>query len=157
MIKIRALKKKDIPQMVNLYLEFVKDQMDRNRYCKRRDYDYFNRKPDYYEKVIRSSHDEIFIGEDKGILVGCMAVSKYAPDFLFEFDNYAYLCDGFVRKAYRTSKLSFYLYEACEKWAKEKNCKYLTAYAYAFNKKAQTGFRVKKIEPYKIIYIKEIN
>ena len=155
MTKVRALRKKDIPQMISLYSEFLKDQSDKNKYC-HISYAPFCKKTQYYENMINSEHGKIFIGEDAGTLVGCMAVLKCTPDFLFEFDSYAYLCDGFVKENYRISKLSFYLYEACEQWAKENNCKYLAAYAYASNKKAQIGFQAKKLDPYKITYIKEI-
>ena len=97
------------------------------------------------------------MGKENNNVVGFMAISKKNPGFFFEFDYYAYLYDGFIKEDYRTSRLSFYLLEACEKWAKEKHCKYITAYTYAFNKKVQTCFEFKKMEPYKITYIKEIN
>ncbi len=155
MMKIRKLKKEDIPQMINLYAEFLKDQYGRNKYYVG-DYS-FKRGSEYYEKIIKSDRDEIFIGEDNGNVAGFTTISISSPNSSLKFESYGYLYDGFIREEYRTSKLSFCLFNECEKWAKEKNCKYITAYAYAFNKKVQVCFQAKKMEPYKITYIKEIN
>lgn len=155
MIKIRKLKRADIPQMISLYTEFLKDQYGRNKYYKG---DYSSkRSSEYYEKVIKSDCDEIFIGEDNGKVAGFTTISISSPNSSFEFERHGYLYDGFIREEYRTSKLSFCLFNECEKWAKEKNCKYITAYAYAFNKKVQICFQAKKMEPYKITYIKKIS
>lgn len=155
MIKIRKLKKEDIPQMINLYAEFLRDQYGRNKYYEG-DYS-FKRGSKYYEKVIKSDCDEIFIGEDNGNVAGFTTISISSPNSSWEFKSHGYLYDGFIKEEYRTSKLSFCLFNECEKWAKEKNCKYITAHAYAFNKKVQVCFQAKKMEPYKITYIKKIN
>ena len=155
MIKIRKLKKEDIPQMINLYAEFLRDQYGRNKYYEG-DYS-FKRGSEYYEKVIKSDCDEIFIGEDNGNVAGFTTISISSPNSSWEFKSHGYLYDVFIKEEYRTSKLSFCLFNECEKWAKEKNCKYITAHAYAFNKKVQVCFQAKKMEPYKITYIKKIN
>lgn len=156
MIRIRALKDEDIPQLLNLQLEFLKDQYYRNKY--------FNgivkinpNEASRYRKTINSNSCTIFVGMDNNTLVGFAAVSIHNPDFFFEFGRHGYMYDGFVKEDYRTTKLSFKLYSACEKWAKEKGCKYVTTYAYSFNEKVQTCFKAKKMEPYKIVYIKKLD
>ena len=53
MIKIRKLKKEDIPQMINLYAEFLRDQYGRNKYYEG-DYS-FKRGSEYWERIVRLS------------------------------------------------------------------------------------------------------
>lgn len=154
MIAVRELKKEDISQLINLHAEFLKDQYGRNKYSKGNFK--VNKYSEYYEKIINSDRCKIFVGVDGNIVAGFSAVSINEPGFFFEFDRYGYMYDGFVSEPYRTTTLSFNLYNACEKWAKEKGCKYITAYAYNFNEKVQTCFKAKKMEPYKITYIKEL-
>ena len=154
MIAVRELKKEDISQLINLHAEFLKDQYGRNKYFKGSVHVTIN--PERYEKVINSNRCKVFVGVDNDTLAGFSAVSINEPGFFFEFDKYGYMYDGFVSEKYRTTMLSFNLYNACEKWAKEQGCKYITAYAYNFNKKVQTCFKAKKMEPYKITYIKEL-
>lgn len=155
MLDIRELRKDDIPQMLNLYTEFLKDQYGRNKYF--RGNVKVNKNFERYEKLINSDNCKIFVGMDNNTLVGFAAVSIHNPDFFFEFDRHGYMYDGFVKEDYRTTKLSFKLYSTCEKWAKEKGCKYVTTYAYSFNEKVQTCFKAKKMEPYKIVYIKKLD
>ncbi len=93
-------------------------------------------------------------------MAGFTTISISSPNSSLKFESYGYLYDGFIREEYRTSKLSFCLFNECEKWAKEKNCKYITAYAYAFNKKVQVCFRAKKMEKCKDLFnklIKKLN
>lgn len=154
MLDIRELKKEDIPQVLDLYEEFLKDQYERNKYFKGNVY--ANKNFKRYEKMINSDKSKFFIGADNTIVAGFAAVSICDPGFFYEFDKYGYMYDGFVKEEYRTTTLSFRLYNACEKWAREKGCKYITAYAYSFNKKVQTCFKAKNMESYKITYIKEL-
>ena len=154
MVTVRELKKEDIPQLINLHTDFLNDQYGRNKYFK--DSIHATIKSERYEKVISSDRCKVFVGVDNDTLAGFSTVSINEPGFFFEFDKYGYMYDGFVSEKYRTTMLSFNLYNACEKWAKEKGCKYITAYAYNFNEKVQTCFKAKKMEPYKITYIKEL-
>lgn len=155
MIITRKLEKGDISQLLDLYFELLKDHFERNKYSKGtiKSYRDFN----YYNEIIDSDKRKIFLGVDGNLVVGFATVAINEPDFFFEFDKYAYMYDGFVKEEYRKTMLSFQLYNACEEWALEKGCKYVTAYAYSFNKKVQTCFKAKKMEPYKITYIKELN
>lgn len=155
MLDVRKLKKEDIPQMINLYPEFLKDQYGRNKYYEG-DYK-FKRSSEYYEKILKAEDNAIFVGEEDGVIAGFIAIAKNSPNFFFEFDSHAYLFDGFIKEKYRTSKLGLSLFNECEKWAKEKNCKYITTYAYDFNKTVQVCFKSQKMEPYKISYIKKID
>ncbi len=154
-LEVRKLKEEDISQVLSLYNEFLEDQYSKNKYAVG-DYG-FKKSSVYYEKVIRSDRDEIFVGDDCGEVVGFVAISIVLPNFFSEFGSHGYLYDGFVKEEYRTSKLSFRLFNACEKWAKEKNCEYITTYAYAFNRRVQICFQSQKMEPYKITYIKKLS
>jgi len=155
MLEVRRLKKEDIPQMISLYPDFLKDQYGRNKYYEG-DYN-FKRSFESYDKIINSANKVIFVGVKDGVIAGFMAVAKNSPNFFFEFDNHAYLFDGFIKEEYRTSKLGLCLFKTCEEWAKEKNCKYITTEAYDFNKEVQVCFKSQKMEPYKISYIKKID
>ena len=155
MLDIRGLRKEDIPQILDLYIEFLKDQYGRNKYFKGKPQE--NKNFEHYEKLINSDKCKMFVGADGDFVAVFSTVAVCESGFFFEFSEFGYMYDGFTKEEYRTTTLSFRLYNACESWAKVKGCKYITAYAYSFNEKVQICFKAKKMKPYKITYIKELD
>lgn len=154
MLNIRTLKKEDIPQMLDLYLEFLKDINGRDKYFKDKEITNIRTK-EIYEKMIKSDTVQTFVGVDNQIIVGFYSVSINKSGFIFDEEN-GYIYDGFIREDYRKTMLAFKLFDACEDWVKKQGCRYLTSCTHEFNKGVQTGFIYKKMEPYKTIYVKKL-
>ena len=135
---IKILRKENIPKVIDLYKKFIKDQMGKNKYCKKESVINEQEIYEYYNQFLTSKREELFLAFDnKNEIIGFAAVSVMTPGFLFEFEKYGYIFDFFVKEEYRTFSLSLKLFKSCENWAKAHECKYLTAYTYYFNEKVK--------------------
>lgn len=153
-LNIRILKEEDIPQMLDLYSEFLKDLRERDKYFKNKEI-INNRTKEIYLKMIKSDNMQTFVGVDNQIIAGFSSVAINEPGFIFDEKN-GYIYDGFVMESYRRTTLVFKLFNACENWAKKQGCRYITSCTHEFNKGVQAGFIYEKMEPYKTIYVKKL-
>ncbi len=156
MMEVGELKENEIQQLLGLYDLFLEDQRGRDEhFLGKSDYS-AKLKEEHFRRTISSEINKIFVGKDNNSIVGFMAISVNKPNFFFDFEQHGYIYDGFVIENYRNTTLCFRLFNECEKWAKQHGCKYVTAYAFAFNERAQACFKATKMEPYKITYVKKI-
>lgn len=154
---IKTLSKENIPQIIDLYKDFLKDQLNKNKYCKKESIMDEKGMYECYNQFLNSKDEELFLAlDDKNEIIGFAAVSVMKPGFLFEFEKYGYIFDFFVKEGCRTFSLCLKLFKSCEDWARTHGCKYLTAYTYYFNEKVQKLLSFKKMDIYKICYIKNL-
>jgi len=153
MVIIRKAKLKEVPEIVKLWKEFMKDHREiinsRTKYftvyqeMKKSAPDNFK---SYVSRNIRSKNGTVFVAEDNGKLAGysLIIIKKNIP--IFKVEKYGYINDLFVKKAYRRQKIASQFKELAIKWFKDKGIKHAGITVHTNNPKAHAiynkwGFR----------------
>ncbi|WP_054743039.1 GNAT family N-acetyltransferase [Cellulosilyticum ruminicola] len=143
----------DINEVQELWRRLLVDQMSQDIYY-HGDMK-FERDRKELEEKLTSEWSKIFLYIEDGKPVGFMEVEKHYPDFNFFHDYYAYVLHYYVDEAYRKAAGSVQMYIEVVKWAKEKECKYLEADAFEYNKKARTILEgIVKMKPYRTRFVR---
>lgn len=123
-----------------------------------RDFGYFNEENrKYFERVLESEDDAIFLAIVNEKVVGFIHACKRDKDFDFDLEQYCYIPYYYVDETHRNYSLNLNLYTEAEKWAKEKGLRYICSDVDGGNElslKLQVKFCGMK--PYKIRLAKEI-
>lgn len=127
--RIRRAKLDDIHDIIELYkklsdcmIELQQKYMD----MPQEDFGYYNEDNlKYFQNVLVSNSDVIFVAEIKEEVVGFIQASIHEKDFDFHLEQYCYIPYYYVEELYRNYSLNLKLYKEAERWALEKKLRYI--------------------------------
>lgn len=153
MVLVRKAVREDIPALISLFKQFMKDQYSRSKYYNGDFSDISLTNGEYYEDVMSRNTCEVFVAELDGRVVAMAEVKKYGPNFIFEFGEHGYMFNVFIEEGSRKFVISHKLFEACRKWSKDNGCKYFSTCTYGFNSEVRKLLEHKDMEVQKTVYV----
>ena len=116
-VNIRLMKKSETDAIASLWNKLSYNQMSRDIYYKKNLQFLLNiNMNEYYSTCFFNPNCFIFVAEYEGKLIGFVEMWLYKKDFFFNYEDYAYILNGFVDKVkLNVNPLSvpFKLFYAC--------------------------------------------
>ncbi|MFC1800586.1 GNAT family N-acetyltransferase [Nanoarchaeota archaeon] len=149
-MKIKKAILKDLPVIVKLWVEFMKDHdkivLKRNKKLKPYT-DKINMKSaggkyrKFVRESIKSKKGAVFIAEVDGVAVGFTLVLIKDEISVFKIKKLGHVTDLFVKEEFRGRKISSGLMSEARKWLKSKGMKYMSIGLYFDNRNAHSVYK----------------
>ena len=118
-MRIREANRSDLPEIVELWKEFMDFHSDLDHFYTRAE-DGSDNFQKHLEGQVESDDAALLVAEDSGRIIGYakIGISQYPP--VFEMDEYGLISDVAVAEEYRRKGIGQALYEASTKWFTDK-------------------------------------
>lgn len=145
---IREATVKDVPAIVRLWEEFVKEHDEtviknnpkiRPYLIKKRSASIIFEK--FARKSIMSKNSAVHVAEVNGTPVGYSLIQVKTAIPVFRLEKIGYICDLFVKKEFRNRKISSRLMDEAMKWFKKKGIEQISLAVYKDNEFAHSIYK----------------
>ena len=156
-IIIREMNEQDVTTVARFWNALAIDQLSQDKYYKS---DLLSigkiDQSQYYKKCLNSSRCKVFVVCIDGEICGFSEIWIYEKDFYFDIENYGYILHFFIEKEARSYAAASKLFDKSEEWVRKQGIKFLGADVFGFNVKVQKLLQHKKMDIYKMRFMKPL-
>lgn len=156
-IVIKEMKEENIAEVSKFWNSLAIDQLSQDEYYKNDllSIDKIDQ-TNYFHRCLSNPKCMVYIVIIDEEICGFSEVWIYDKDFYFDIEKYGYILHFFIKEEARSYPAASKLFDKSEKWVREQGINYLGADVFGFNLKVQKLLKHKKMDVYKMRFMKPL-